>query len=159
MKTTDLCVATFIVTALWDVLLRAMSLRWERLPEVIKTTFPFIGYLTEYFQRHTLLAAALLAGFIGATTQWIIVSAVMMPWPHTTKKIPQFLLVSFVVSALYGFLMKLSGLFPVLEETYYRRLEEDGGMLRSMYHDGISGLIVQVTLLVLIYAAKSASAV
>ena len=60
-----------------------------------------------------------------------------------------FLMVSFVVSALYGFLMKLSGLFPILEATYYKRLEADGGVIRSMYHDGVSGLIVQCTLLVL----------
>ena len=28
--------------------------------------FPFIGYLTPYFKHHTMLAAALIAGFIGA---------------------------------------------------------------------------------------------
>ena len=59
-----------------------------------------------------------------------------------------FFTVSFVVSALYGFLMKLSGLFPILEATYYKKLEANGGVIRSMYHDGISGLIVQTTLLV-----------
>jgi hypothetical protein len=45
--------------------------------------------------------------------------------------------------------MKLSGLFPILEATYYKNLEANGGVVRSMYHDGISGLIVQCTLLVI----------
>ena len=33
---------------------------------------PFIKDLKPYFQKHTLLAAALIAGFVGATTQPII---------------------------------------------------------------------------------------
>ena len=53
-----------------------------------------------------------------------------------------FLLLSFIISALYGFLMKGSKLFPHLEDTYYKDL----GTFRSMYHDGISGLIVSLFL-------------
>ena len=34
------------------------------------------------------------------------------------------------------------------------KLEEDGGVIRSMYHDGISGLIVQITLLFLLNVNK-----
>ena len=47
---------------------------------------------------------------------------------------------------LYGFIMKWSGLFPHLQKYYYDKL----GVVRSMYHDGISGLIVQFTLLFLV---------
>ena len=41
--------------------------------------------------------------------------------------------------------MKATNLFPHLEETYYKKL----GHIRGAIHDGVSGLIVQVTLLVL----------
>ena len=56
-----------------------------------------------------------------------------------------FLTVSFIVSALFGFVMKFSKLFPNLDETYYKSL----GPIRGMYHDGVSGLIVQITLILL----------
>jgi hypothetical protein len=56
-----------------------------------------------------------------------------------------FLCVSFIVSALFGFVMKFSKLFPDLDDTYYKNL----GHIRGMYHDGISGLIVQITLIIL----------
>ena len=60
-----------------------------------------------------------------------------------TQTILQFLVLSFIISALYGFIMKFSKLYPHLEETYYKDL----GTVRSMYHDGISGIIVQLTIL------------
>ena len=65
-----------------------------------------------------------------------------------------FLVNSFIISALYGFIMKATKLFPILEETYYKKLEEEGGVIRSMYHDGISGLIVQITIFVILILAK-----
>ena len=66
----------------------------------------------------------------------------------------KFMIVTFIISALYGFIMKFSKLFPILEETYYKRLEEDHGLLRSMYHDGISGLIVQLTIFMILLMMK-----
>ena len=47
--------------------------------------------------------------------------------------------------------MKGSQLFPYLEETYYKEL----GTIRSMYHDGISGLIVQLTIFGLLMINKN----
>jgi len=41
--------------------------------------------------------------------------------------------------------MKFSQLFPYLDATYYKNL----GTIRGMYHDGISGLIVQITIYLL----------
>ena len=61
-----------------------------------------------------------------------------------------YLVVSFIISALYGFIMKGSGVFPHLQKYYYDKL----GVVRSMYHDGISGLIVQFTLLFLVTMYK-----
>tara|TARA_B100001093_G_scaffold164513_1_gene156955 strand:+ start:2380 stop:2832 length:453 start_codon:yes stop_codon:yes gene_type:complete len=147
MNNSSLIIITFIVTALWDVILRFMSLNFHILPGIIKTSMPFIKDLQPYFKHHTLLSAALIAGFVGATTQPIIIY--FMSFPKNIKKINyiiKFLLLSFIISALYGFIMKASKLFPHLELYYYNKL----GIFRSMYHDGISGLIVQITLLFLL---------
>ena len=152
MNNSQIIILTFVVTALWDVVLRFMALNFNKVPSVIKNLMPFIGDLEPYFKIHTLLAAALIAGFVGATTQPIILYIMKFP-----QKIPnniddlvnivKFMLVSFVISALYGFIMKWSGLFPHLQKYYYDKL----GVVRSMYHDGISGLIVQITILTLFY--------
>ena len=146
-----LIILTFTVTALWDVCLRFMALNYEKLPKIINSMMPFIKDLKPYFQKHTLLAAALIAGFVGATTQPIILK--ITPFPKNIKNISSFflfLLVSFIISALYGFIMKWSGLFPRLQEHYYDKL----GVIRSMYHDGISGLIVQITILIILNLSK-----
>ena len=47
--------------------------------------------------------------------------------------------------------MKGSQLFPHLDETYYKEL----GTIRSMYHDGISGIIVQLTIIALLMIDKN----
>tara|TARA_Y100000389_G_scaffold163342_1_gene166568 strand:- start:3535 stop:4023 length:489 start_codon:yes stop_codon:yes gene_type:complete len=155
ISNSQLYILSFIVTGLWDVALRQMTENWEALPETIKKVLPFIEYLKPYFKKHTLLAAALIAGFVGATTQPIIVNIMKFPKNlNDIKYVMLFLLLSFVVSALYGFIMKFSKLFPILEETYYKRLEEDHGVLRSMYHDGISGLIVQLTIFMILLMMK-----
>lgn len=152
MNNSQIIILTFIVTALWDVVLRFMALNFNKVPSLIKNIMPFIGDLEPYFKIHTLLAAALIAGFVGATTQPIILY--IMKFPQKIPKnisdlinISKFMIVSFIISALYGFIMKWSGLFPHLQKYYYNKL----GVIRSMYHDGISGLIVQVTLLTLFY--------
>lgn len=143
-----LLILTFIITALYDVLLRYMSLNYDKLPAFFKW-FDFIKYLTPYFKKHTMLSAALLAGFIGFGAQLIILT--IMPYPNLKKinlhNIITFFVITFIVSALYGLPMKASKLFPILDETYYKGL----GTFRGLYHDGISGLIVQFTLLVLLY--------
>ncbi len=146
MDNKTLIILTFIVTGLWDVILRFMSLNYEILPASLQMSF--VKDLAPYFEKHTLLAAALIAGFVGATTQPLIL--MITPFPKSLsniKYLTKFLTVSFIISALYGFVMKWSGLFPHLEEYYYKPL----GVFRSMYHDGISGLIVQVTLLLLLF--------
>ena len=66
----NIYVITFITTAMWDIILRFMSENYTKLPHIFQ--YDFIRYLQPYFQKHTLLSAALIAGFIGATTQAII---------------------------------------------------------------------------------------
>jgi hypothetical protein len=139
-----LIILTFVVTALWDVALRFMSLNYDKLPKIFQ--MDFVEDLIPYFKHHTLLAAALIAGFVGATTQPIILS--LMSFPKNIFDIVyvlKFMIITFIISALYGFVMKGSKLFPHLEKHYYDKL----GVARSMYTDGVSGLIVQATLLVI----------
>ena len=137
-----LIILTFVVTALWDVALRFMSLNYDKLPKYFQ--MDFVEDLIPYFKHHTLLAAALIAGFVGATTQPFILS--LMSFPKNIFDIVyvlKFMIITFIISALYGFVMKGSKLFPHLEKHYYDKL----GVARSMYTDGVSGLIVQSTLL------------
>lgn len=144
-----LIILTFIVTGLWDVVLRFMSLNYNKLPKYFQ--MDFVKDLIPYFKHHTLLAAALIAGFVGATTQIIILS--IMSFPKSIFNfvyIFKFMILSFIISALYGFIMKGSKLFPYLERYYYEPL----GVLRSMYTDGFSGLIVQTTLLILLHITR-----
>tara|TARA_Y100001970_G_scaffold127301_1_gene157285 strand:- start:673 stop:1134 length:462 start_codon:yes stop_codon:yes gene_type:complete len=150
MKYYQTIVLTFVITALWDVVLRFMSLHFEKLPFIIQYSMPFINDLKPYFKTHTLLAAALIAGFVGATTQPFILY--FMPFPNSFINLYtiKFLILTFIISALYGFIMKASNLFPHLEKHYYEKL----GVIKSMYHDGISGLIVQITIMCLIVLKK-----
>ena len=144
-----LIILTFIVTGLWDVVLRFMSLNYNKLPKYFQ--MDFVENLIPYFKHHTLLAAALIAGFVGATTQVIILS--IMSFPKNIFNfvyIFKFMILTFIISALYGFIMKGSKLFPYLERYYYEPL----GVLRSMYTDGFSGLIVQTTLLILLHITR-----
>lgn len=138
-------IATFIITAIWDVVLRFLAENYEELPTFAQ--YDFIFFLKPYFKKHTLLSAALVAGFVGATTQPIILSIADLP--SKKESFLWFFSVTFTISALYGFVMKFSKLFPHLDDTYYKKL----GLIRSMYHDGISGIVVQATLLSLLHIA------
>ena len=82
---------------------------------------------------------------MGATTQVIILQFHKLPTNITSYL--TFMMVTFVISALYGFIMKFSKLFQHLVDTYYDNL----GTYRSMYTDGISGIIVQTTLLTTLF--------
>jgi len=126
----NIYILTFIITALFDVLLRYISLN-----KLLDNDF--VRYLEPYFRQHTLLAAALIAGFVGATTQYIILDLMNL------QPTVQFMALTFIVSALYGFLMKATGLFPILDRTYYKGL----GPVQGALHDGVSGLIVQFVVL------------
>lgn len=135
-------ILTFVITALWDIVLRFMSLNYDKLPKYFQ--MDFVKNLIPYFKHHTLLAAALIAGFVGATTQPFIIS--VMDFPKDIFDISyvfKFMVLTFIISALYGFIMKGSKLFPHLDRYYYEPL----GVMRSMYTDGVSGLVVQITLL------------
>ena len=47
----QIIVLTFIVTALWDVGLRYLSLNFDKTPNIVKNTLPFMKDLKPYFQN------------------------------------------------------------------------------------------------------------
>ena len=139
----NIYILTFTITALYDVILRKLSENYNKIPSILQNDF--VLYLKPYFKKHTLLAAALIAGFVGAVTQVIILNVHKLPTNPET--FITFMIATFMISALFGFVMKFSKLFPHLVNTYYKKL----GVSRSMYTDGVSGIIVQATLLVILY--------
>lgn len=143
----NLIILTFIITALYDLSLQIVTNNYDKMPEFIKW-FDFIKSLKLYFKKHTILSAMLLAGFVAAIAQFIILN--IIKFPTTTSQMIPFLIITFIVSALIGIPMQYSNLFPVLNDTYYKYL----GTVRGLYHDGISGLIVQITLFVILYGIK-----
>ena len=117
-------VLSFIITALFDI---ALNITPPPLGAVI---------LREYFDNHTLLSAALIAGFVGAVTftlLYYIYSGVPKLSIHN-------MLVIFCVSALMGTPMRLSGLFPILDKYYYQKIPR----IQSFLADGLSGIMVAV---------------
>ena len=142
MNKCNIIILTFVITALWDVVLRKMSENYEVLPSYLQ--FDFVRYLQPYFEKHTVLSAALIAGFVGASAQSIILYFHKLPTNKRTYL--TFMATTFIISALYGFVIKFSNLFPYLVETYYKNL----GTYRSMYLDGVSGLIAQSSVLLLL---------
>ena len=147
MENCNIYIYTFTITALWDIVLRKMSENYDSLPKFLQ--YDFMLYLQPYFKQHTLLDAALVAGFVGATTQVIILN--LHSLPTNALSFVSFMILSFIISALYGFVMKFSNLFPHLEATYYKNL----GVYKSMYYDGCSGLIVQLTLFAVLYVMNT----
>jgi len=139
----NIYILTFTITALYDVILRKLSENYNKIPSILQNDF--VLYLKPYFKKHTLLAAALIAGFVGALNQVIILYFHKLP--KTIPSLIYFLILTFIVSALFGFVMKFSKLFPHLVNTYYKKL----GVLRSMCTCGVSGIIVQSTLLFILY--------
>ena len=140
-------ILTFFITAIWDILLRVMSENYDTLPKFLKW-FDFMKYLQPYFKNHTLLGAALIAGFIGASVQFIILNIHKLP--TNFRSFVSFMIVTFVVSALYGVFMHWSKLYPHLNSGYYNKLPT----VKTMMPDGISGLIFQSTVLIILYLIK-----
>ena len=150
MNNSVLVIITFIITALWDIILRWIA--EDKLPTgpLNIEKWDFVVALKPYFKAHTLLGAAAIAGVVGAITQYLILSITKFPINLKLYDISKFLAISFLISGLIGFPMVWSGLFPVLNETYYKDL----GRPRSFFSDAYSGVIVQVTLIFIIVFRK-----
>lgn len=148
MNNSSLIILTFIITGIWDLVLQFMSYNYNKLPKFIQW-FEDPKILQPYFKKHTLLSAVLLAGFSGAVAQ-IILLLIFKTYPKNIKSFIPFTILTFFVSGIVGLLMQYSQLYPILNETYYKKL----GKITGFYHDGVSGLIVQITLFVLLNASK-----
>lgn len=130
-------ILVFIITGLWDVILRAMS--EGKISFLGIENMKWVTTLRDYFNYHTVLGAALIAAFVG------VIAYVLIIYTFDTfsinNKVYQLLLV-FLISALVGIPMRYSGLFPILNKYYYEPL----GFTYSFITDGISGIIVGITL-------------
>lgn len=142
-------VYVFVITALWDVVLRFLA--EGKFTALGVEKMKWVVVLKEYFEAHTLLAAALIAGFVGAFTLVAVdytVPRAINAYHYSSIDV-QLYYVAFValVSGLIGFPMKYSGLFPELKKYYYDRL----GTVYSFMSDAFSGIVVTVTYGVILY--------
>ena len=115
-------VIVFIITAVFDILLNL--------------TPPPLGavILREYFDNHTVLSAALIAGFVGAIT-FVVICYLFGKVPSLSIKNMASI---FIISALMGTPMRYSNLFPLLDKYYYQKIPR----LQSFLADGLSGIMV-----------------
>lgn len=124
----------FIITALWDVILRLMSEGKIKFFGI--ENMKWITVLKEYFEKHTILSAALIAGFVGTVTHFIIIKSLEL-LNLSGVNIYTILLVIFI-SGIVGIPMRYSGLFPHLKNHYYDPL----GFEYSFATDAFSGIVV-----------------
>lgn len=132
-------VVAFVITALYDVLLRMFSEGKIKLFGI--ENINWVVALKGYFEKHTVLAAALIAGFVGAVAYVII--AKTMPVQCKDNIIYYMLWVAFI-SAIVGIPMRYSGLFPHLDTYYYKPLP-----ITTIFSDALSGVIVGATMIIL----------
>lgn len=121
-------ILTFVITAVWDVILRLFSEQKLRFFGIHK--WKWVVALRPYFERHTLLAAALLAGVVGA----IAYACITLPPFYDTLSPLVKLVWIIAVSGGLGIPMRYSGLFPHLKTYYYDHL----GFLYSLMTDILS---------------------
>ncbi len=133
-KSSDL-ILVFVITAVWDVILRVFSEQKIRILGIHK--WRWVAALRPYFAKHTVLSAALLAGLAGA----IAYACITLPPFYDTLGPFASLAWILVVSGVLGIPMRYSGLFPHLKTYYYDSL----GFLYSLLTDILSGLVVCVT--------------
>ena len=132
-------VVAFVITALYDVLLRMFS--EGKIKFLGIENINWVVALRGYFEKHTILAAALIAGFVGAIAYVAIVKT--MPVKFNNNIIYYMLWVAFI-SAIVGIPMRYSGLFPHLDTYYYKPLP-----ITTIFSDALSGIIVAITMILL----------
>jgi hypothetical protein len=128
-------VIVFLITAAWDVALRFLAQGDVRAFGVERMRW--VLNLRPYFEQHTLLSAALVAGFVGAVTLPLITAT--NPF-RESRRIASLGWVA-LVSGAVGFPMKHSGLFPHLKRHYYDPVPA----WYSFLTDAFSGVVVAAT--------------
>lgn len=140
-------ILTFVITAAYDIVLQLAKHGHLPILHNVISSYDWYRHLTKqngYFDKHTPAAAALIAGAVGFLTQAIILQITPIPELFEARNVTMIMLCTFVISALIGLPMYSSGLFPHLNTHYY---DELGRVPRAMITDGMSGLVVQATLL------------
>lgn len=135
MYNSDDLLLIFVITAIWDVILRMFSEQKLQLFGIHK--WKWVVALRPYFAKHTVLSAALLAGFIGSVAYACITLPTFYQRLHPFESFVWML----IVSGGLGIPMRYSGLYPHLKKYYYDTL----GFMYSLATDTLSGLIVCVT--------------
>jgi hypothetical protein len=134
-------VLVFFVTALWDVILRNMV--EGKIHFLGIENMKWVKVLKKYYEKHTILAATLLAGFVGAVA-YAIYTYIVGCFNLNLKLYESGALV-FVISGMLGLVMRFSGLFPVLNDYHYTPL--DNG--QSFLADATFGFISAATLVLI----------
>lgn len=138
-------VVAFIITALYDVLLRMFS--EEKIKFLGIENINWVVALRGYFKKHTVLGAALIAGFVGAVAYVAILKTMPVQF---NNNIVYYMLWVALISAIIGIPMRYSGLFPHLETYYYKPLP-----ITTIFSDALSGVIVAITMILLGNIIKS----
>ncbi len=136
-KDYKIMVVAFCVTGVWDVMLRWFS--EEKLKFMGIEKLSWVVALRPYFEHHTVLSAAAIAGVVGAVTSVIINKSI--PESVTKSHLLYLLWVAFI-SAIVGIPMRYSGLFPILKKYYYDPLP-----ITTIFSDALSGVVVALTMM------------
>ena len=132
----NILILTFLVGGLWDIILRKYAMTpvpWKKQDFAIA--------LIPYFEKHSIITAAVYAGLVCLFTQLIILGIV--DFPTRLSQVPLFLLVAFIVSAAAGYPMEKFDWPPGMADSQYKIL----GRPRATFTDGYSGLVVELSLL------------
>lgn len=130
-------VVAFCVTAVWDIILRWFS--EGKLKFMGIENLSWVVALRPYFEHHTVLSAAAIAGVVGAATSVIINK--FTPKLVSDSNLLYLLWVAFV-SAVVGIPMRYSGMFPYLKQYYYDPLP-----ITTIFSDALSGVVVALTMM------------
>lgn len=127
----------FLITAFWDIILRLFAEKKLKFFGIEK--MKWITVLSEYFKKHTVLSAALVAGFVGAVTHYIIIKS--LDFLNLSGVNLYTLILVIAISGLVGIPMRYSRIFPHLKTHYYDPL----GFNYSFATDAFSGVVVAVS--------------
>ena len=137
-----LLASTFVIASILNLITRLIS--EERMPmlNIIKDSAWMAG-MQDYFKRTTPLQAALVAGFIAAVAQYLIVMIRAPPSMYNNASNLAFLWISFIVGAFVGELVRRSGVFPDLRTTLYAGVTR----MQAIFVDGSSMTLVNAVFL------------
>ena len=123
----------FVATALWDVVLRDLSVGSLRAGSL--SSVGWIRDLRPYFNSHSIVGAAAIAGAVG-----VLAYSIIRVWsPDGLWRYAAWVL---FVSVVVGLPMRVPGWFTELQLHYYNLRP-----LLTLLTDGMSGLIVAVTVI------------